>query len=247
MSRILILGATSAIVHEIAKHYAAQNSILHLVARNSKKLSLISHDLRVRGSQTHEIVDECASVESALRIFETLQPVRDQIDTVVIGYGNLPDDTEALSDTQIRSDTIQINFLSVLEHALIWFNFFQKNSNDIKRKIVVISSVAGDRGRSKNVIYSCAKAGISSFLSSLRCRGLKCGIQVITVLPGFVDTPMTSHIKKGILFASAESVGASIFKGIKRNKDVLYVPSFWFMIMFIIKNIPERIFKRLSF
>jgi short-subunit dehydrogenase len=69
---------------------------------------------------------------------------------------------------------------------------------------------------------------------------------VLTIQPGFVATPMTAHLKQGLLFASAEKVGADIYRAIQKKRDVLYTPFFWRYIMLIIKNVPEPVFKRLK-
>ncbi|MEL7234405.1 MAG: SDR family NAD(P)-dependent oxidoreductase, partial [Chloroflexota bacterium] len=112
--------------------------------------------------------------------------------------------------------------------------------------IAVISSVAGDRGRGSNYVYGTAMAAKTTFLSGLRNRLAKSGVQVVTVKPGFVDTPMTANIPKNALFASPAKVGKDIYTGLKKGHDVIYTPFFWRYIMWIIRLIPEPIFKRLS-
>jgi short-subunit dehydrogenase len=71
-------------------------------------------------------------------------------------------------------------------------------------------------------------------------------VQVLTVKPGFVDTPMTAAFPKGFLWAQPERVAADIDKAIRKGKNVIYTPFFWRYIMWIIKAIPESLFKRLS-
>jgi decaprenylphospho-beta-D-erythro-pentofuranosid-2-ulose 2-reductase len=110
----------------------------------------------------------------------------------------------------------------------------------------VISSVAGDRGRQDNYIYGSAKAALSVYLQGLRNRLHKDGISILTVKPGFVDSPMTAELKKNLLFAKPVQVAKAIIKATKNKKDILYTPFFWRPIMQIIRLIPERIFKRLS-
>ena len=68
----------------------------------------------------------------------------------------------------------------------------------------------------------------------------------MTIKPGFVDTPMTVHFKKGLLWAMPEFVSAKIVKAIDQRKDEVYIPSFWWFVMTIIKMIPENIFKRIN-
>jgi len=111
--------------------------------------------------------------------------------------------------------------------------------------IAVISSVAGDRGRQSNYVYGSAKAMVTTFTSGLRQRLYAKGVSVITIKPGFVDTPMTAAFKKGPLWAKPEHVAAAIV-ATERGAGEYYLPRFWWAIMMIIKNIPELVFKRLS-
>jgi hypothetical protein len=72
-------------------------------------------------------------------------------------------------------------------------------------------------------------------------------VKVITLLPGFVDSPMTADLDQGPLFVSVETAGKKIHKALtQRSGDVVYVPGFWRWIMLIIRLIPEPIFKRLK-
>jgi short-subunit dehydrogenase len=112
--------------------------------------------------------------------------------------------------------------------------------------IAVISSVAGDRGRQSNYVYGAAKGMVTRFLQGLRNRLARKGVQVLTIKPGFVDTPMTAAFPKGLLWAKPESVAQGIVAAVDRKKDVVYLPGFWCLIMMIIRHIPEFIFKKLS-
>ncbi|HNY48611.1 MAG TPA: SDR family NAD(P)-dependent oxidoreductase, partial [Casimicrobium sp.] len=114
--------------------------------------------------------------------------------------------------------------------------------------VAVISSVAGDRGRGSNHAYGAAKAGLTAFCSGLRARMHARGVHIVTIKPGFIDSPMTAHIaKKGALWASPEAVAKGIVNAIDKKRDVVYLPSFWRVIMLIIAHVPEAIFKRLKF
>ena len=111
--------------------------------------------------------------------------------------------------------------------------------------LAVIGSVAGDRGRRSNYCYGAAKSAVESFLAGLRSDMQKHKVHVLTIKPGFVDTPMTSDIKKGALWASADKVASDIDTAIQKRKNLLYTPWFWRYIMLIIKCIPEFVFKKL--
>ncbi|MBV8464818.1 MAG: short-chain dehydrogenase, partial [Burkholderiales bacterium] len=74
----------------------------------------------------------------------------------------------------------------------------------------------------------------------------KSGVQVLTIKPGFVDTPMTAEFKKGALWAKPDGIARGIVSAIDGRRDVVYLPGFWRWIMLIIRHIPEPIFKRMS-
>ncbi|MCH2116007.1 MAG: SDR family oxidoreductase, partial [Pirellulales bacterium] len=113
--------------------------------------------------------------------------------------------------------------------------------------LVGISSVAGERGRATNYVYGSAKAGFTAFLSGLRNRLAKKGVHVVTVLPGFVATQMTEGMDlPAKLTAQPEEVGKTIVKAVAKKKNVVYVRPIWRLIMLVIKNIPEKIFKSLK-
>jgi short-subunit dehydrogenase len=69
---------------------------------------------------------------------------------------------------------------------------------------------------------------------------------VLTIKPGFVDTPMTAELKKGPLFADPDQVAQGIVKAIEKSKNEVYLPWFWNLIMAAIRLIPENVFKRLN-
>jgi short-subunit dehydrogenase len=111
--------------------------------------------------------------------------------------------------------------------------------------IAVISSVAGDRGRQSNYVYGAAKAAVTAFASGLRQKLFPRGVRVLTIKPGFVDTPMTAAFPKGILWASPQRVARDIVRAMDGGRAVLYTPWFWRPIMAVINSIPEAIFCRL--
>lgn len=69
-------------------------------------------------------------------------------------------------------------------------------------------------------------------------------MDVLTIRPGLVDTPMTADLEKGPLFASADKVGGDIVKAIDHRRAVVYTPGFWRLIMTIIKIVPRAVFHR---
>lgn len=244
MDKILILGATSAMAHETARIWAKQRKKLFLVARNSSRLEAIAKDLQVRGAEILGVhaCDLTLTHEHA-SLLELANEKLGGVEGALIAYGTLGDQKAGEQSYEKSLSEIQSNFLSQVSLLTLLGNQFEKKK---RGTIVVISSVAGDRGRQSNYIYGSSKGALSLFLQGLRNRLYPSQIQVLTVKPGFVSTPMTAHLPQGPLFVSPTTIAQGIVKGIERKKDVIYLPGFWRMVMAIIKSIPECFFKRLK-
>jgi len=243
--KILIVGATSAIAEAVARHYAAQGAQFFLVARNEERLGVIAADLLARGASdvktfvmdAHELARLPEFLEAAWR-----RLVR--IDIALIAHGTLPDQVFCETDIDYAVKEFRTNAESVISCLMGLGKRFERQGSGV---IAVIGSVAGDRGRGSNYLYGAAKAAVDAFASGLRRRLFEHGVHVLTIKPGFVDTPMIRNLQlPKALVVSAESVAADIIRSIAKKRDVLYTPWFWRFIMLIILHIPNVVFKRLK-
>lgn len=244
MQKILIIGAGSAIAEATARRFAQQGASLYLLGRSPERLEAMASDLKIRGA---------ASVGVHLyeaNDFASHQPVIDQaiaamggIDLALIAHGTLGDQKACEQSFELTLKELNTNAISVISMLTHLANVFERSRQGT---IAVIGSVAGDRGRQSNYVYGTAKGALSVFLSGLRNRLYKSGVQVLTIKPGFVDTPMTASFAKGPLWSSPEKVALGIEKAVTHRRDVAYLPSWWALIMLVIRLIPEPIFKRMS-
>lgn len=241
--KILIIGATSAIAHETAKCFARDGAELFLVARSAEKLTTLADDLKVRGAQRIEtfVLDANELERHAALLDEAIRNLNG-LDMLLIAHGSLGDQQLCEKSVEQTVKELSTNALSVISLLTLSANYFEQQRRGC---IAVISSVAGDRGRQSNYIYGTAKAAVSTFMQGLRNRLAKADVAVLTIKPGFVDTPMTADKPKGPLFAQSRSVGEGIYKAMLQGKDVVYLPWFWRPIMFVVCSIPERVFKQL--
>jgi short-subunit dehydrogenase len=242
--KVLILGATSAIAQETAKRLAADGDRLFLVGRDASRLEVVAADLRVRGAQRVETMT--ADLNDSSRhgeIVDRAASALEGLDTVLVAHGLLGDPERCHADFAAAREVLDTNFVSVVSVLTPIVRRFEEQGAGT---IVGISSVAGDRGRQSNYHYGAAKGALTLYLQGLRNRLHPAGVHVVTVKPGFVDTPMTAHIKKGLLFAGPATIAHGIHRAIARRRDVVYLPWFWRPIMLVIRAIPERLFKRLK-
>ena len=244
MKKVLVLGATSAIAQSTVRLLAARGASLYLVGRNPERLAAVAADARTRGAVQveHEAMDlDALAGHEAL--VERAVAALGALDGVLLAHGILGDQEAAQRSYAEAEKVLRTNFLSAVSLLTPLANRFEAQRSGT---LVVISSVAGDRGRQSNYIYGASKGALSVFLQGLRNRLARAGVAVVTVKPGFVDTPMTAAMKKNPLFASPERVARGILGAVEAGRDEVYLPGFWAPIMLGIRSIPERVFKRLK-
>lgn len=242
--KILVLGATSGIAEATCRIWASQGARLFLVARNAEKLAAVAADLRTRGaSYVDTAVADLDNTEQHPTLLAHAVNSLTGLDIAYLAHGILGDQAKAEQDFNTAAQIIYTNYMAPVS-LLTWLANFcvQRHGGTL----AVISSVAGDRGRKSNYLYGSSKAGLSAFLGGLRNRVDREGVTVLSIKPGPVKTAMTSGMKGSEKFADADKVAQSIVKAIDKQQDVLYVPFQWQPIMFIIRNIPERVFKKLN-
>jgi decaprenylphospho-beta-D-erythro-pentofuranosid-2-ulose 2-reductase len=242
MKKVLIIGATSAIAEHCARLWAARGDELYLVGRNDERLKTIAADLKVRGAaQTHVYCIDLNTIDHHAAIICATDEAMGGIDRVLIAHGTLSNQKaceQSIEETLAEINTNAISTVSLLTHIANRFEAKQAGT------IAVISSVAGDRGRASNYVYGSSKAMITAFTSGLRQRLHKSNVTVVTIKPGFVDTPMTTSFKKGLLWSKPEYVATKIVRAIDGGKEEVYVPAFWCAIMALIRIIPTSLFNK---
>ena len=243
MKNLLILGATSGIAQAYINRVANKFEKIVLVARDAQKLAQLSSHVATISKATVSVVESDLSASS--RHEELISSVVSQmgsIDCALISYGQLTDQSRCIDDASYAMEQFNVNGTSTISLSLY---LARQMTTQNSGTLAVIGSVAGDRGRRSNYCYGAAKSAVESFLAGLRSEIQQHNVHVLTIKPGFVDTPMTSNIKKGALWASADKVASDIDLAIQKRKNLLYTPWFWRYIMLIIKSIPEFIFKKL--
>jgi len=243
MKNLLVLGATSGIAQAYINRVAERFENIVLVARDSVKLAQLSSHVATVSKATVSTIE--SDLSDSARHEELISRVITQmgsIDCALISYGQLTDQSRCVDDASYAMEQFNLNGTSTISLSLC---LARQMSTQNDGTLAVIGSVAGDRGRRSNYCYGAAKSAVESFLAGLRSDMQKHKVHVLTIKPGFVDTPMTSDIKKGALWASADKVASDIDTAIQKRKNLLYTPWFWRYIMLVIKSIPEFVFKKL--
>jgi decaprenylphospho-beta-D-erythro-pentofuranosid-2-ulose 2-reductase len=206
---------------------------------------IVADDLRSRGAgqvETH-VFDALETERLPLFVTDLFKDGR-RFDYILVAHGFLSEQTACEQDLALTKKTIEVNAMSVILLLAAMLPFLQQQRGG---SLAVISSVAGDRGRASMYTYGAAKAALNVFLQGFRARLAPQGVAVLTLKPGYIDTPMTAHVPKGLLFTSSERAGRIIHRLLVRGRSgTFYIPWFWRVILTILRCIPEPLFIRLN-
>ena len=233
---VLVVGATSDIGAAIARRFADEGCALQLAGRNAGRLDAVAAELdeAAAGKVSTHFCDVLGP-EGGSAFIDELDPAPDIAVCVVGLYGRASTGEEARS-------VMGTNYVGP---ALLLGSVAARFESRGHGAIVGISSVSGERGRARNAVYGSAKAGFTALLSGLRNRLHTAGVQVVTVKAGYVRTRKSEGLDRpGVLTASPEDVAQTVFRAIKNRRDVVYVPRVWRLVMWVVRTIPERWFKR---
>ena len=242
MPFMLILGATSEIARACALRFAQEGWDLCLAGRRMDALQALAQELHDKTGRTVDCMEFDAldsSTHAAL-----WDSVKDRIDAVLCAVGLLGDQIAARHDNDAADRILRANFTGLVSLLSMAADTFEQRQRGL---IIGISSVAGDRGRGSNYLYGSAKAGFTAFLSGLRARLAPSGVQVLTVKPGLIASPMLEgRDLPPYLIASPETVARDIANAVRKGRRTLYSPWYWRVIMLVVKHLPERLFMRLK-
>ena len=241
---VLILGATSAIARHVAAAFARRGHALYLAARDAREAERAAADLRIRfgvrvESGEFDAEDYEGHAEFLRRVVESVGEPHG----VVLAFGYLGEQELAERDFDESGRIIGRNFAGAVSVLNLCAERLEARRGGF---VVGISSVAGDVGRQSNYLYGSSKAGLNVYLQGLRNRLFHAGVRVLTVKPGFVDTPMTYGMPRLFLVASPERVGEGIVRALRRGREVVYLPWFWRYVMLALRLMPEGVRKRLK-
>ncbi|MEM1007519.1 MAG: SDR family NAD(P)-dependent oxidoreductase [Myxococcota bacterium] len=240
-----IVGASSGMGEQLAKSLVRAKYRVVLIARREDKLQALAKQLNegysrpIAYAYAHDVTDFSGV---PLLFAEILTQVK-SLDLLVYMAGVMPEVQEDEFNFEKDQRTVQVNLMG----ALAWLNCAAERCLRTKHgHLVAVGSVAGDRGRRKSPAYAASKAALDTYMESLRNRLSQHGIDVTTIKPGPVRTPMTEGLGKLPLLIDAQDAASQIVQAIKGRKATAYVPKIWRPIMWGIKMIPSRIFRRLS-
>lgn len=242
-NKIVVLGALSAIAEAAARLYAEEGAALALAGRDQGRLEALAADLEVRGAAAvHCHALDLAAADDPAAALARMESDLGGVDEVLLFYGVLGDQRRAERDFAEAARIMHTNYVSAALWCLAAANLLEQQR---RGALVVVGSVAGDRGRQSNYLYGSAKAGLAALVEGLAHRLHASGAKAVLVKPGFVVTPMTAGMKRsGPLWASPQRIAAIVRDAARGATPVVYAPWFWRWIMAAVRATPAPLLHR---
>ncbi|MCB9744655.1 MAG: SDR family NAD(P)-dependent oxidoreductase [Alphaproteobacteria bacterium] len=235
--RAIVVGASSGMGAELVRRLAAQGTQVAALARREERLQALAAE---HPGRVHAFACDVRDFDAAPALFDQIVETLGGLDLIIYASGVMPDIAESEYSWAKDHAILDVNLLG----AVAWLNLAGAHFEAQRRGTLVgISSVAGDRGRRGNPVYTASKAGLSTYLEALRNRLNRYGVAVVTIKPGPVRTEMTEGMKLPMIIDAGPAAEA-ILKAAERGAVESYVPWQWGPIMSIIRAIPSFLFSR---
>lgn len=243
--KVVMLGATRGMGRALGRRLAARGDSIHVLARQPDDAAKCAEDLRVRGAAavTTSTCDLLAP-DTFAPALDAADAALGGFDTVIVSAGIFGTQDELAKDRARAAAVLTANFTNTVlfcEEARV--RLLARGGG----RLVVFSSVAGERGRKPVVIYGATKAGLSAYLEGLDHLYRAQGLITTTVKPGFVRTSMTQGLPEPPFAGDPDDVAKTVLAAILRGAPVVYAPSMWALVMLVIRLLPRAVMRRVKF
>jgi decaprenylphospho-beta-D-erythro-pentofuranosid-2-ulose 2-reductase len=243
--KVVMLGATRGIGRSLARLLASRGDTVHVLARNLDDARKCAEDLKVRGAPAvSEGLCDLMAPSTFGPALDAADAALGGFDTVILSAGIFSAQDELANDRARAALVLTANFTnSVLFCEEARVRLLARGGG----RLVVFSSVAGERGRKPVVIYGATKAGLSAYLEGLDHLYRAQGLITTTVKPGFVRTSMTQGMKEPPFAGDPDDVAKTVLAAILRGAPVVYAPPMWALVMMVIRLLPRAVMRAVKF
>jgi len=230
---------------ELARTLAERGESLMLLGRTPEALEAMAADLRIRGAaDVFTAPCDLADPETFAPALTAATQALGRIDTVVVTAGLFGTQDQLEDDLDWAAQVLDIDFTKTVLFCEQARRLLLAEGGG---RLVVFSSVAGDRGRKTVGLYGAAKAGLSHYLESLDHRYRSQGLITVCVKPGFIRTAMTQGLKEPPFAGEPEDVARQVVAAMDGHRALVYTPSIWAWVMLVVRNLPRFVMRRVGF
>jgi decaprenylphospho-beta-D-erythro-pentofuranosid-2-ulose 2-reductase len=242
---IVLFGGTSDIGQAILKR-VVKPGVAHLVlvSRDIEAAADVSQSLtdEYPDLEVHHVRYDASDAESIVHVVDEVVAAVGDIDVAILAQGVLNEGLDYYANPVGLVSMAGVNFTGKM---VLMYSLAARMRTQGYGKIVLLSSVAGERVRKGNPAYGATKAGIDGFALALDHELEGSGASVLVVRPGFVTTKMTTGMSKAPFSTDADSVAKIVEKGISSNSKVVWAPGILQWMFLVLKNLPIAIWRRL--
>ncbi len=240
---VFITGASSGIGQALAARFRRAGYRLALVARREAEVRAWAQAQGCTESEAGVYaadVRDLAAIEAAGRACIAAQGVPD---VVIANAGiSVGIDTEVFDDLEVMRSTYETNVIGV---AATFHPFLRAMRQRGSGTLVGIASVAGIRGLPGHGAYCSSKAAVISYCESLRGELRPSGVKVVTLLPGYIDTPLTRQNRYSMPFLlSADAFAERAWRAIAAGTSYRVIPWQMGVVARLLRLLPNPLFDR---
>ena len=244
MRRAIVVGASSGIGAAIARRLAAEGAAVAIVGRRAEELAKVAAEAPGQ-TPVRPYVHDVVRFDETPDLWARIEGDLGGVDTLVYAAGVMPGVVEGEYTFDKDRQMMEVNVLG----AMAWGDLAAAKFEAARSGTIVgISSIAGERGRRGNPGYFTSKAALSTYLEALRNRTSRYGVNVVTIKPGFVDTPMTRGLQGMFWVVTPDYVARRTLALCRRGTSAsAFLPSRWALVAFVVRSIPSFVFRHMNF
>ena len=240
---VFITGASSGIGQALAWRYYQAGWRLALVARRADQIERWAGE-NAWDRQRYAIYGaDVADTDSIVAAGQACIAAQGVPDAVIANAGiSAGVDTSVREDIDVLARTFAVNNVGL---AATFQPFIAPMLQRGSGRLVGIASVAGVRGLPGHGAYCASKAAVIAYCESLRGELRGCGLQVVTLCPGYIDTPLTQKNRYGMPFLmSAPDFADRAFRVIESGASYRVIPWQMGVIAKLLRLLPNPLFDR---
>lgn len=245
--KAVVFGGTTGMGRAIARRLAERGDAVFLMGLDPKDLEESAADLRARHPSHREVGNAVCNLEQPdgfAAALDAADAALGEFDAVVVTAAMFAPQDALESDVELTRRLVTVNYANTVvfcEH--VRKRLLARGGG----RLVVFSSVAGDRGRKPVAIYGSSKAGLSVYLEALDHKFHGEGLSVTCVKPGFVKTGMTAGLTPPPFAGEPEQVAGDVVRAMDRRKPLVYTPGIWSLVMLVIRHLPRFVMRKIGF
>lgn len=240
---IVLLGGTSEIGLAVVRRLIAPTTqhVVLAVRRPDGAESAVA-SLRRDGLEVHVVRFDAADTASHEAVVADIADRVGDLDVVVMAFGVLGDQATFDDDPHAAAQAVHVNYVGGVSAGLAVARRFRAQGHG---RLVVLSSVAGERTRKANFVYGSSKAGLDGFAQGLGDALVGTGASVLVVRPGFVRSRMTAGMAPAPFATTPEKVAEVVEAGLRSGRRTVWAPGALRYVFMALRHLPGAVYRRL--